>query len=59
MPVQLMITLSDEEVGALKEMIASHSAFEAKQCTLEDAVHECIRTALYQEGEAAAQQEGM
>ncbi|MDA8432142.1 MAG: hypothetical protein M0Z60_04160 [Nitrospiraceae bacterium] len=59
MPLQIMLTLSDEEVGALNEMIAGHRAFESKQCTLEDAIHECIRTALYQEGEAAAQQEGM
>jgi predicted transcriptional regulator len=59
MPLPLTITLSDEEVKALNDMIASHRAFESRQCTLEDAIHECIRTALYQEGEISAQQEGM
>ncbi len=59
MPVQLTITLTDEEVRSLNEMIANHRAFESKQRTLEDAIHECIRTALYQESESSAQQEGM
>ncbi len=59
MPVQLTITLTDKEVVSLNAMIAGHRAFESKQCTLEDAIHECIRTALYQESESSAQQEGM
>jgi hypothetical protein len=59
MPLPLTITLTDEEVQSLNELIASHSAFESKQCTMEDAIHECIRTALYQEGEPSAEQEGM
>jgi len=59
MPLPLMITLSDKEVQYLNKMIAGHKAFETKKCTLEDAVHECIRTALYQESESSAQQEGM
>jgi hypothetical protein len=59
MPLQLTITLTDDEVRYLGGMIASHRAFESKQCTMEDAVHECIRTALYEESESSAQQEGM
>jgi hypothetical protein len=59
MPVQLVITLSDLEVESLNKMIESHGIFESKQCTLEDAIHECIRTAIYQESESSAQQEGM
>ncbi|MGE5299625.1 MAG: hypothetical protein ACM3MB_01520 [Acidobacteriota bacterium] len=59
MPLPLTITLSDEEVESLNKMIAGHKAFETKKSTLEDAIHECIRTALYEESESSAQQEGM
>jgi hypothetical protein len=57
--MQLTITLNDSEVDALKRMIARHKAFETKECTLEDAVHECIRMSLYEETEPEAAQEGM
>ena len=59
MPVQLMINLSDKEVEALNRIIAGHKVFETKKCTLEDAIHECIRTSVYEESEPSAQQEGM
>jgi hypothetical protein len=57
--MQLTITLNDEEVDALKRMIARHRLFETKECTLEDAIHECIRSSLYEEAEPEAAQEGM
>jgi hypothetical protein len=59
MPMQLTITLTDKEVEALQKMISGHRFFETKECTLEDAIHECILTALFDESEASAQQEGM
>lgn len=52
--MQMTITLTDKEVDQLKRMIERHKSFETKQCTLEDAVHECIRSAMYEEGEEAA-----
>jgi len=57
--MQLTITLTDKEVEYLQTMITNHSSFETKACSLEDAVHECIRTAFFDESEASAQQEGM
>jgi hypothetical protein len=57
--MQLTITLTDGEVEYLRRMITNHRSFEAKACSLEDAVHECIRTAFFDDGEVDAQQEGM
>jgi hypothetical protein len=57
--MQLTINLNDEEVDALKRMITRHRAFETKECTLEDVIHECIRTSLHEEAEPEAAQEGM
>jgi hypothetical protein len=57
--MQLTITLTDREVEYLQRMIKDHRSFETKTCSIEDAVHECIRTAFFDEGEVTAQQEGM
>lgn len=59
MPTQLTITLTDRETEALQKMIERHKSFETKKSSLEDAIHECIRAALYDESETSAQQEGM
>lgn len=59
MAIQLTITLTDWEVESLQKMISGHRSFETKECTLEDALHECIRTAFFDESETSAQQEGM
>lgn len=52
--MQMAITLTDEEVNQLTRMIERHKSFETKKCTLEDAIHECIRTAMYDESERNA-----
>ncbi len=49
--MELTITLTDQEVNQLKKLIEHHKSFETKECTLEDAIHECIRTAMYDESE--------
>jgi hypothetical protein len=59
MAIQLTITLTDREVESLQKIISGHKSFETKECTLEDAIHECIRTAFFDESETSAQQEGM
>jgi len=59
MAIQLTITLTDREVESLKKMISGHRSFETKECTLEDAIHECLRTAFFDESETGAEQEGM
>ncbi len=59
MTMQLTITLTDREVEYLQKIISGHRSFERRECTLEDAIHECIRTAFFDESESSAQQEGM
>ncbi len=51
--MQITITLTDKEVAQLQAMIERHKVFETKQCTLEDAIHECIRSTMYDESEEA------
>ena len=57
--MQLTITLTDREVESLQKMIERHRLFATGQSTLEDAIHECIQSALYDESESSAEQEGM
>jgi hypothetical protein len=49
--LQVTITLSENELRFLQELIRHHRKIETKECTVEDAVHECIRTAMFDEGE--------
>ena len=49
--MEITINLTDQEVKQLTKMIEHHRSFETKECTLEDAIHECIRTAMYNESE--------
>lgn len=52
--MQVTITLSENELKFLQELIEHHRNIETKECTLEDAIHECIRTAMFDEGEQLA-----
>lgn len=48
--MQMTITLTDEEflfLQGLQRLINSKKRFGQERCTLEDVVHECIKTAIY------------
>ncbi|MEJ2695219.1 MAG: hypothetical protein P8013_01075 [Candidatus Sulfobium sp.] len=57
--MQATITLPEKEVRFLRALIEHHRNIETKHCTIEDAVHECIRTAMSDEGEQRAQAAGI
>ena len=49
--MEITITLTDKEVMFLQKMIAELNSYQKKQNSIEDAVHECIRMAAYEESE--------
>jgi hypothetical protein len=57
--MQITLTLDDRELKFLSHMIEQDVAFEKKETTLEDAIHECISRVIYDEGETTAQDEGI
>jgi len=50
-PMKVTITLSDKEIIFLQRMIAELNNYQKKQVSIEDAIHECIRMATYEESE--------
>lgn len=55
--MDLTLRLSDSEVRFLREVMKEHKLISPKEFTLEDAVHECIRDAMFDEKEKTAQEE--
>lgn len=51
--MQITITLTEKEVVFLQLLIEAHRKFESREDSIEDAVHECIETAMFDEGEHA------
>lgn len=49
--MQVTITLTDKETQFLQRMIMELNNLEKKQTTLEDAVHQCLRMAMFEEAE--------
>jgi hypothetical protein len=49
--MEVTITLADKEIIFLQRMIKELSDYENKQISVEDAIHECIRMASYEESE--------
>ncbi len=49
--MQLTITLSDKEQMFLQRMMSELTIYKEKQTSIEDAIHECIRMATYEESE--------
>lgn len=49
--MQLTITLSDKEEKILQNMIERDKKFQTNVNTFEDAIHECIRMAVFDDGE--------
>lgn len=56
--MQVTITLTDKELKFLQRMINNEKRFENIN-TMEEAIHECIETAIFDEGEHFAKEEGM
>ncbi len=57
--MQVTITLTDKELKFLEQIIREDRAMGTNSSSLEDAIHECINRALYDESEVAAQDEGI
>jgi len=51
--MQVSITLTDKEINFLEKMIKEISSYKKAQYSIEDAIHECIRMAMYDESEEA------
>ena len=49
--MKVTITLTDKEIIFLQRMIAELNNYQKKQVSIEDAIHECIRMATYEESE--------
>jgi hypothetical protein len=49
--MKVTITLTDKEIMFLQRMIAELNNYQKKQISFEDAIHECIRMASYEESE--------
>ena len=56
--MQVTITLTDKELNFLQGMVNHKNRFENIK-TIEEAVHECIETAIFDQGEQFAKEEGM
>ena len=56
--MQATITLTDKELKFLQWMINHEKRYE-KINTIEEAIHECIETAIFDAGEQFAVEEGM
>jgi len=55
--MQITIDLSDKEADFLQRLIKENKALYQKERNIEDAIHECIRDSMFDEGERAAKEE--
>jgi hypothetical protein len=51
--MEVMITLTDKEIRFLQRMINEMNSYKQSQISIEDAVHECIKMATFEESEEA------
>ncbi len=49
----MTVTLTNSEIEFLKAMIAEQRNLTGKEWSTEDAIHECIRMAMFEESEEA------
>ena len=49
--MEVTITLAENETVFLQRMIKELIAYQKRQLSIEDAIHECIRMASYEESE--------
>jgi len=52
--MEVTITLTDKEVTFLQRIVTELNSYQKKQISVEDAIHECIRMAAYEESEEGA-----
>ena len=52
--MEVTITLTDKEITFLQRMITELNNYQNKQISIDDAIHECIRMATYEESEEGA-----
>ena len=57
--METKVTLTDRELAFLQGIARELDKLQHKQSSVEDAIHECIRMAMYDESEEAAIEEGM
>jgi hypothetical protein len=55
--MQITIDLSDKETAFLQRLINENKALYQREWTMEDAVRECIRDSMFDEGERGAKEE--
>ncbi len=51
--MQITVTLTNAEIQFLKAMVAEQRNLTGREWSTEDAIHECIRMAMYEESEEA------
>ena len=52
--MEVTITLTDKEMFFLQRIVTELNNYQKKQTSIEDAIHECIRMADYEESEEGA-----
>jgi hypothetical protein len=52
--MEVTITLTDKEIAFLQRMIKELNNYQKKEILIEDAIHECIQMAAYEEAEEGA-----
>lgn len=52
--MEVTITLTGKEIKFLQRIVTELNNYQKKQVSLEDAIHECIRMAAYEEAEEGA-----
>jgi len=52
--MEVTVTLTDKEIKFLQRIITELNNYKKKQISIEDAIHECIRMATYEESEERA-----
>ncbi len=57
--MQITIKLTEKELTFLQHEIDEDKILEGNDKSLEDAIHECIERAMFDESEESAQEEGM
>jgi hypothetical protein len=55
--MQITINLSDKEAAFLQRLISENKTLYQREWTMEDAVRECIRDSMFDEGERVANEE--